>query len=165
MELNHTISIEDAIARLKTFKHVSRHTQFKKGINESVIIDDTWSTNPTSIKAALNVLQHACKAKYKISVLGDIEELGDSYVDEYIKVAELVVNSGLDYFVTIGEKSKVMSEKAIELGMSRNKVYHATDQKSAFDFLQENSDRDTCILVKTSMNRSYSDLLKKLTQF
>jgi UDP-N-acetylmuramoyl-tripeptide--D-alanyl-D-alanine ligase len=163
MELK--ISIIDAIERLKSFKQVRRHTQFKKGINESVIIDDTWSTNPTSIKAALDVLKHASKANKKIVVLGDIEELGQSYVNEYMKVAELVVNSNVDFFVTIGEKSKVMSDRAIELGMDTNKVFHSNDQQDAFDILQASSDRDTCILVKTSMNLSYSGLIKRLTQF
>ncbi|OAS83212.1 MULTISPECIES: Mur ligase family protein [Metabacillus] len=163
MELN--IGIIEAIERLKSFKHVRRHTQFKKGINECEIIDDTWSTNPTSIKAALDVLQHASKANKKIVVLGDIEELGQSFVNEYMKVADLVVNSKVDFFVTIGEKSKIMSDRAIELGMDTNKVFHAYDQQAAFDIIQATSDRDTCILVKTSMNLSYSGLIKKLTQF
>lgn len=158
------MEISDMIERLKTFKHVQRHTQFKKGLNDSVIIDDTWSTNPTSIKAALDVLQHASSAAKKVVVLGDIEELGQSYVNEYKNVAELVVNSKVDYFITIGEKSKVMSMRAIELGMNPKNVYHDNEQQAVVNFLQAISDHDTCILVKTSMNRSYRNLLEKLTQ-
>ena len=66
------MDLKTAISRLETYKNMNRHLEFSKGINGSTIIDDTWTNNPTSVEAALKVLDSMGKGKKIISILRKI---------------------------------------------------------------------------------------------
>lgn len=57
------LTIRQAIAGLRTFKQMARHLEFTTGLGDSTIIDDTWTNNPTSVEAALKVLDTVGKDK------------------------------------------------------------------------------------------------------
>lgn len=156
------ISIKTAINRLKTFKPVKRHLQLHNGINGSTIIDDTWNTNPTSIKAALEVLAELSKGKKSMAILGDIEELGHFSKQEHQKVGELVYKNKIDYLITIGDQANEIAEKAKELGMSSNKIFSNVSEDQLVKLLKRIANQHTNILVKTSMRKSFRDLMKKM---
>lgn len=156
------ISVTTAIERLNTFTPVIRHLQLHKGINGSTIIDDTWNTNPTSIKAALEVLAELSKGKNSIAILGDIEELGDYSKQEHEKIGEMVINYKIDYLITIGDKANEIAAKARELGMSSSKIYKGVSEFYFMNLLKKIANRHTTILVKTSMRKSFRNLMLKM---
>lgn len=59
------MTINNAISRLRTFKPMARHLEFSTGIGDCTIVDDTWTNNPTSVEAALKVLDTIGKEKKK----------------------------------------------------------------------------------------------------
>src|SRR5699024_2624925 len=71
------MDVEEAISRIATYKNMTRHLEFSNGIGGSTIIDDTWTNNPTSVEAALKVLDSIGQGKKIILVLGDIKRLGN----------------------------------------------------------------------------------------
>nr|WP_275580325.1 UDP-N-acetylmuramoyl-tripeptide--D-alanyl-D-alanine ligase [Bacillus mesophilus] len=156
------VSLKEAINRLQTFKHIERHLQFHDGFRGSLIIDDTWNTNPTSIQAALEVLRETAKGRKKVAIIGEIEELGQYSVAEHEKVGELVVNYDVDVLITIGHQSKPVCRKAVEMGMDPSAVYTINDKNSLLKLLLQVIDSNTAVLFKTSMRRSFKDVMKKL---
>lgn len=81
------LTIEKAIAHLRSFKQMARHLEFSSGIEGSTIIDDTWTNNPTSVEAALKVLDTIGKDKKVILLLGDINRLGNFEKSITVKLA------------------------------------------------------------------------------
>lgn len=59
---------------LELFQPATGRLEFKKGLLNVVIIDDTYNANPVSMRAALSVL--AAQPGEKIFVMGDMLELG-----------------------------------------------------------------------------------------
>lgn len=156
------VNLTDAINRLKTFKHVKSHLQFHKGIKGSLIIDDTWNTNPTSIEAALEVLKETAKDRKTIAVIGEIEELGDYSLTEHKKVGTLVVKNKVDVLITIGKNTLPVCQKAAELGMNPSNIHNITSKIALDSLLNKIVNEKTSVLLKTSMRRSFEDTLNKL---
>lgn len=72
-----------------------------KGINNCVLINDTYNSDINSLGIALDFLHQQPKAK-KTLILSDIQQSGMGDEDLYGKVAELIRQSEIDTFIGIG---------------------------------------------------------------
>jgi UDP-N-acetylmuramoyl-tripeptide--D-alanyl-D-alanine ligase len=156
------IEMKDAIDRLQDFKHIERHLEIKKGINDCTLIDDTWNTNSKSIKSALEVLSNISNGRKTIAVLGDIAELGDLSESEHKKVGTFIKEFNINQLVTIGSEAKFIAQRAIELGMNPKDIFSIEKQEDLVDILNKITDADSIVLLKTSMRKSLNATLKKL---
>lgn len=57
------VTIPEAAVQLQSFRQLNKHLQLFEGINDSILIDDTWSITTTSLSAALEVLNALGKSK------------------------------------------------------------------------------------------------------
>ncbi|MDN4607594.1 UDP-N-acetylmuramoyl-tripeptide--D-alanyl-D-alanine ligase [Sporosarcina highlanderae] len=136
------MDVDAAISRLMTFRNMDRHLEFSKGINGSTIIDDTWTNNPTSVEAALKVLDSIGKDKNVILILGDINRLGNYEKHYHREIGSMIAKRNIGTLITIGKKAKEIAtqakmdgstatilsfEKVNEIG---DKLYHLFDEKS-----------------------------------
>ncbi|MGB8953740.1 MAG: Mur ligase family protein, partial [Tumebacillaceae bacterium] len=64
------IGIEEAGAALRSYQHLQGHMNVLSGMRGSLVIDDTWNSNPTSVETAIQVLCDLAKGRKKIVVLG-----------------------------------------------------------------------------------------------
>jgi len=78
-----------------------------KGINKSLIIDDTYNSSPVALSSALNSLKKL-KGR-KIVVLGDMLELGTYSVEAHKKIGKEVE---ADILVTVGIRANKILEVA-----------------------------------------------------
>ena len=159
------LEIQVILNRLKSFKHLERHNTHFIGINKSVVIDDTWSSNPTSAYAALRVLQEISNGKKPIAFLGKLQRLGTQENAEYLKMGKYIAKSKIDTLITVGKDAELMGKTAIEEGMDPSKVYfvYSADQleKMASMILNE----DTIGLFKMSLDKmhiSYRRVVQRL---
>ncbi len=160
----HTIGleIEEAGARLASFQNVERHFEFNAGINGSTIIDDTWSTNPTSVETALKLLKSLSQKKKTIAVLGKMSLLGKKSAEYHYQTGEKVADIGIDQLIVIGEEAARISSGALQKGMNPENVYLCKDSNETYEVLKKSLDGSSIVLVKTSMLASYKDLMDKL---
>ncbi|MFZ1853267.1 MAG: UDP-N-acetylmuramoyl-tripeptide--D-alanyl-D-alanine ligase [Nitrosomonas sp.] len=94
---------------LEKFTGVKGRIQQKRGLNNALLLDDTYNANPDSVRAALAVL--AAAPGKKILVLGDMGELGDAAINLHQKIGQDARNAGLDQLLTLGKLSAYATEK------------------------------------------------------
>ncbi|WP_394173246.1 UDP-N-acetylmuramoyl-tripeptide--D-alanyl-D-alanine ligase [Guptibacillus hwajinpoensis] len=156
------VRIQDAIRRLKSFHHIKSHLQFHEGRKGSLLIDDTWNTNPTSIEAALEVLVETAQGRKTVAVIGEIEELGSYAEQEHRKVGSLVAKKKVDLLIAVGKNALPICSEAAKLGMNPSAIHMITTQSELLALLNQVASPNTSILLKTSMRRSFTNTLQAL---
>lgn len=111
------------------------------GINESIIIDDTYNSSPDAVNEALSALSKINTLGRKIAVLGDMMELGKYSAEEHKKAGELAVKT-CNILITIGPRSKQMSDQSI----------HFDSSVEAGEYLKNFIKKDDIVLIKGSQS-------------
>ena len=145
------MSLEQAIYYLSKYKPIRSHTEIKKGINKSIIIDDTWSSNPTSVRAALEVLTNIGKNKTKIAVLGKISYLGKFKKELYKQIAKDIISNNVNVLITIDEDAKKIGKYANDLGMMPTNIFATKTKEELTSLLKKLLNQNAVALFKTSM--------------
>lgn len=119
-----------------------------EGINDSIIVDDTYNSSPVAVEAAIEVMQEM-KGKRKIAVLGDMLELGKFTESEHCLVGEQVVGV-FDILVTVGPRAKFIIEGAVEKGFKKENIYSFDNSISTGEFLKTFIKEGDICLIKGS---------------
>jgi UDP-N-acetylmuramoyl-tripeptide--D-alanyl-D-alanine ligase len=98
----------DAIKRgLEAFEPVKGRLQVKratlKPLEGATIIDDTYNSNPDSMRAAIDVL--ASQASPRVLVMGDMGEVGDQGAAFHREVGAYAAQKGIDALYALGDAS------------------------------------------------------------
>ncbi|WP_016995075.1 UDP-N-acetylmuramoyl-tripeptide--D-alanyl-D-alanine ligase [Lysinibacillus boronitolerans] len=156
------LTIRQAIAGLRTFKQMARHLEFTTGLGDSTIIDDTWTNNPTSVEAALKVLDTVGKDKKVILVLGDIKRLGNFEEKYHREIGSMVAVRKIDTLITIGKRAEKIADQAQKDGTSAE-VHTFKEVAGVLELLKPKLDADTIVLIKGPMSsRSMIEFANKL---
>ncbi|KND60170.1 UDP-N-acetylmuramoylalanyl-D-glutamyl-2,6- diaminopimelate-D-alanyl-D-alanine ligase [Candidatus Burkholderia verschuerenii] len=99
----------DAIKRgLEAFQPVKGRLQVKRAIvgalNGATVIDDTYNSNPDSMRAAIDVL--ASQAAPRVLVMGDMGEVGDQGPAFHREVGAYAAERGIDALFALGDASR-----------------------------------------------------------
>lgn len=146
--------------RLRTYEPLNRQMQIIQGMNQSTIIDDTWSITTTSLGAALKVLQAIGKGKKKIAIIGTITDLGSWGYIIHENAGNMIAKSGIDVLITIGEHARIMAD-VVKRRNTGCEVHAYINHHRAYELLQERMSKDTITLIKGDM---YSNSIKELAQ-
>ena len=79
---------------------VAMRLEVKQGIENSIIIDDSYSADLNSLSIALDYLRSVAGNRKTMLVLSDILQSGD---EVYTEMAQMVQDAGIDHFVGIGK--------------------------------------------------------------
>lgn len=93
-------TIEDRVALLFP---VEMRLKVKNGINNTTLIDDSYSSDFQSLKIALDFLESQKQYKKKTLILSDIYQSGLSDDELYSKVSQLVISNKINRVIGIGE--------------------------------------------------------------
>jgi UDP-N-acetylmuramoyl-tripeptide--D-alanyl-D-alanine ligase len=158
------IKINEAADQLKTFKNVTAHVEILQGPNESMIINDTWSSNPTSIEAALKVLQEIAHNREKVVILGSVSWLGENEAEIHRQIGMMLANYPIDLLFAFGEFSNEIVLGAKSQNMAGKMIICKSVEdieKQLFPLLN----KETAVLIKTSMHdKSKVSLVNKLNK-
>lgn len=122
------VDIHYALKRLSSYPHMRSHFQVMEGRNHITLVDDTWKSNPASLRTGLKTLNKiALPSQRKIAVLGRMTALGKYADEEYEKAGHLIAASGVDILITKGYIAKDFQKPAIKAGVNPHNVYHFSD--------------------------------------
>ena len=126
------ISLEDIVAGLEQAGGAKGRLNFIQH-KEFLFIDDTYNANPTSMRAAAEVL--AQQPGIRVMVTGDIGELGSAAAMEHYKLGrDLVSVKGLNFVVAVGEFAPAAQEGARSTQYGK-KMQAFLNQEQALPFL------------------------------
>ena len=133
-----------------------------KGINGSTIIDDTYNSSPVATTSALNTLKDlTIKAGRKIAVLGDMMELGKYTVDAH-KEMGILASRFCNVLVTVGLRSRVLAESAIDSGLAEDSVLQFDNSLEAGKYLKNIIQKGDIVLVKGSQSTRMEKVVKEI---
>ena len=119
-----------------------------EGINNSLLIDDTYNSSPVAMEAAIEVLKEI-KGKRKIAVIGDMLELGKFTEQEHRLVGEKLIGVA-DVIVSVGLRAKSTADEAIDKGFSKNNLHRFDTSIIASNFLKDFIKKGDIVLIKGS---------------
>jgi UDP-N-acetylmuramoyl-tripeptide--D-alanyl-D-alanine ligase len=106
--------------------------QIKEAPGGFKVIDDSYNANPSSVKAALEVLRELGGAN-GIAVLGDMLELGPLEKEAHAEVGRYAAGCGIAALVTVGKRAREAAAAAREAGL---KAYACAGHAEALAILQ-----------------------------
>ena len=141
-----------------------------RGLSDSVIIDDTYNASPEAVQAAIRYLYDR-KEKYKVAVLGNMNELGETSTTEHTLIGEMCDPKKVNLVVTLGSDANNYTAAAARKNgcevIEATSPYEAA--KHVKTFLESHKDK-TCVLCKGSQNGVFAEetvkmLLKNETDY
>jgi len=157
------IALDDIVQGLEQAQGAKGRLNFIQQHNH-LFIDDTYNANPTSMRAAAQVLLQ--QQGLKVMVMGDIGELGDSSWQEHHDLGRDLASLPLEHLVVVGEFAE-----AAQQGSSHSAKLHAfATQAEALPFLinlvQTHQPQSMSFLFKgsryTHMETLMADLMEKI---
>lgn len=122
-----------------------------RGLKDTLIIDDSYNSSPAALEYALTNLNEIRGIKRKITILGDMMELGQFSVREHERIGRLIPRY-TDILVTIGVRARGFSKGAREQGMDESKIIEFDDSYTAGRDLQMFIKPGDALLVKASQS-------------
>ena len=155
--LHFEYSITTIENRMDLLYPVEMRLKVKNGINNTTLIDDSYSSDFQSLKIALDFLESQKQHKRKTLILSDIFQSGLSNDDLYARVSQLVISNKIQRVIGIGET----------ISKYKNKFVNCITFESTSDFL-EAFDRLTfeneTLLVKGARSFEFEKIVTLLEQ-
>ena len=126
-------------------------------LNDFVLIDDTYNSNPVSVAEAVAVMKKIKACSTKVLILGDMLELGAESKSLHSELAKEISTLKKFEVLTIGKNMKALADA---LG---SKAKHFTSRKSLNKHLSKMELKGKCFLVKGSrgmMMEEFVDSIK-----
>ncbi|MCM8801224.1 MAG: UDP-N-acetylmuramoyl-tripeptide--D-alanyl-D-alanine ligase [Candidatus Omnitrophica bacterium] len=144
------LNYKEIILSLKEFQFPAGRLRLIK-LNNINFIDDTYNSNPLSLREALNTLRNLTIRGRKIFIMGDMLELGN-LSNRFHYQAGPEVASTCDVLITVGELSRLTAEMVNKLGFNRNNIFICNSSMEARDVLfnKITPDKNDIVLVKGS---------------
>lgn len=145
---------------LSKYQPLGGRMKLIKGINGSLIIDDTFNANPHSMSCAIETLGRL-EAPRKIAVLGDMLELGDYCRAGHKKIGKEIPKFA-DLLFTFGERSKIIFQQAIESGINKNLSFHFENIEELVELLKKSIKPGDVMLIKGSRAMRMERIVKRI---
>lgn len=146
---------ETIVERIQNLKPLEMRLQLKKGINNSSIIDDSYSNDLASLKISLEFLNQQNQHNSKTLILSEMEGLAESEKLQQ-KLIGLLNSSELQKFIWVGNKYPWLKDIEIDL----MKEYATTEE--FLEHLTELNLSDESILIKGARKFQFERIVQRL---
>ncbi len=138
---------------------VSGRMRHLGGINQSLILDDTYNASPEATKAALDTL-YKLPASQKIAILGNMNELGAYSAASHRAIGNYCDPTQLELVATIGpDANKYLAAAAQRKGCQ---VQRFKSPQEAGEYIKRQVKKGAIILAKGSQNGVFAEEAVKL---
>lgn len=99
--------------RMELLYPVEMRLKVKNGINNTTLIDDSYSSDFQSLKIALDFLESQKQYKKKTIILSDIFQSGLATDELYSKVSQLIISNKINRVIGIGDTISLFKNKFV----------------------------------------------------
>lgn len=145
----------DLVGRFRALQPVAMRMELKPGIENSIIIDDSYNADLDSLTAALEQLKSLPHEK-KMVVLSGLKD-GSSDRELYTRIAKLLEDNDVTEFIGIGSEVALHSDS---FGIKDKRFFNSID--NFWQHESPSSFRDKAILIKGSRAYRLEELSKRL---
>ncbi|MBD2755118.1 bifunctional UDP-N-acetylmuramoyl-tripeptide:D-alanyl-D-alanine ligase/alanine racemase [Spirosoma validum] len=149
-------SSEDLQIRLNRLRPVSMRLEQKEGINNCVLIDDSYNNDVVGLQLALRFLNQQNTRNRRVVILSDVLQSGQPEADLYEQVGELIRSNHVEQFIGIGP---VVSRNA--QWFAGNSLFYSTTEEFLGQFPFSDL-RDSTLLVKGARPFSFERIVHRL---
>ncbi len=147
------IGVDAIVAGLAGVAGVKGRLEIKRGLQDAVLIDDTYNASPAATRSAIDVL--AQRPGRRILVLGDMLELGADAGAMHRQAGQYARGAGIDSVLTLGS---LAAEAAA--GFGQGEAFGTLEP--LLSRLQTMLDADTVVLVKGSRGSRMERVVERL---
>ena len=151
------LNMLESVNMLKHYDVPPGRMHLLNGINNSLIIDDTYNSSPFACESGLKTfgqikntsLSTEIKTGRKIAVLGDMLELG-RHTEESHKNIGRIAKDNAEILVVVGQRAKSIKIGAIEAGMKQENIFDFENAREAGKFLKTIVQKNDLLFIKGS---------------
>lgn len=140
---------------LEEFSPIEKRWDIQE-INGFKIINDSYNSNPESVKAALKTFLDLTPNP-KTVVLGDMGELGLNEEEYHTQTGEFLDNFNCDFVLTLGELAKNIQPQKLN-------TKHFDNKKDLVDFMRNNLPKGSNILLKASRFMKFEEIIEEISK-
>lgn len=152
------VKLEDAAEQLNMFRPRYNRSEVEE-VDGFFVIKDYYNAIPAAVISALHSLDDLDVTGRRFAVLSDMMELGDHEKQFHEEVAEAAVSAGLTRLYTIGDRGKIISDRAQNLGMD---AIHYNNMESLAAELKQELKRGDLLFIKGSRSMKLERLFDML---
>lgn len=154
------IDNEDIKPLFLRLEPVAMRLELKQGIQQSLLINDSYNSDLTSLAIALRFLEQQSKLPNRVVILSDILQSGKSRQELYQNVAELLSKHQISQLVGIGKEVAIL-DKFLDKKIAAKYYPNTNDFLSK---LEVSSFRDSTILLKGARRFLFEKIATRLEQ-
>ena len=155
------IGLDSIKVLLESYQQTSMRMQ-RLVIDDVTIINDTYNSNPVSMRVAVDLLKNLKSDGIKILVAGDMLELGEQSDELHRETGKYIGTSkAIDILVTVGDRAVRIAESALETGMN-NKIVVCKTNSEAVDYLRKNLNKGDLVLIKGSRGMKMEQIVEAI---
>ncbi len=131
----------------------------------STLIDDTYNSNPSSLRAALESLRALAPQGKKVIVgLGEMLELGDETALSHLQAGEMVAEAGADWFMAVGDHAPEMIRGAVHKGYPPERAIRVKDHREMGTKIIEVMKAGDLVFLKASRRTGLERVAERLME-
>lgn len=153
------MSAQDIVTGLAKIRAVKGRMNRLRGVNDSVIIDDSYNSSPMAVAAALKTV-YSLDSPQRIAILGSMNEFGELSPKAHEAVGKLCNPAKLEWLVTVGKDAAQYLAPAAEKMGCQVKAFDTPYQ--AGGFVHSVLKKDSIVLVKGSQNGVFTEEAAKI---
>ncbi|AKG35695.1 UDP-N-acetylmuramoyl-tripeptide--D-alanyl-D-alanine ligase [Paenibacillus durus] len=155
------VSEAEMAAGLSRLKLTGMRIEIIRTSSGLTLLNDAYNASPTSMKAAIDVLQSMKGTGAKIAVLGDMLELGPDEAAFHGEIGSYLDPEKVDFVFAYGPLSEHLAKAAV-LRFGPDRVYAFTDKSELTELLIKKTDKKDIVLFKASRGMRLEEALQRL---
>jgi UDP-N-acetylmuramoyl-tripeptide--D-alanyl-D-alanine ligase len=131
------------------------------GIKGVTVLNDCYNANPSSMKAALDVL--ADLPGRHIAILGDMLELGSEELRGHREAGRHAAET-VDLLITLGSRAHEIASSALENGLVDSSIFEFTSNAEVIAFITPRLEAGDVVLIKGSRGMAMDNIVHALQE-
>lgn len=152
------IKEDDIKKSMKFLNPIAMRLELKSGINNCIVIDDSYNSDYNALSIALNFMNQQQYKKEKVVILSDILQSEFNEDDLYSKISQLIEAKGVDYLIGIGKNISSQKDK-----FKTNKIFFDNTEDFTSKYPIE-SFHNQLILIKGAREFGFERISKILQE-